>query len=114
VMEGMHCYTPACSFAGFTLPLVEYGHTAGACSITGGYVYRGTRVPALAGQYLYADYCNGLVWSFRYVGGAATAARDWSQRLSPGGGVSSFGEDVRGELYIMTLGGSLYRIVEAP
>ncbi len=115
VMEGMHCYNNAsCSFAGFTLPLVEYGHSSGACSITGGYVYRGTRVPALTGNYLYADYCNGMVWSFRLVGGAATGARDWTPQLSPGGGVSSFGQDARGELYIMTLGGSLYRIVEVP
>ncbi len=116
VMEGMHCYNTQCSFAGFTLPLVEYGHTGGACSITGGYVYRGTRVPALAGHYLYADFCAGFVRSFRYVGSAATDARDWSQQLSPGGGgsVSSFGEDGRGELYVMALGGALYRIVEAP
>jgi glucose/arabinose dehydrogenase len=115
VMEGMHCYpSGSCNQAGLVLPVVEYGHTGGACSITGGYVYRGTRVPALAGHYLYADFCAGFVRSFRYVGGAATDPRDWSQRLSPGGNVSSFGEDARGELYVMTLGGALYRIVEAP
>ena len=119
VMEGMHCYTgTTCNQAGLTLPVIEYGHTGGACSVTGGYVYRGTRVPALAGHYLYADFCAGFVRSFRYVGSAATDARDWSQRLSPAGGgggsVSSFGEDARGEVYVMTLGGALYRIVEAP
>ena len=115
VMEGMHCYpSGTCNQTGLVQPLVEYGHTGGACSITGGYVYRGTRVSALAGLYLYADYCNGMVWSFRLVGGAATGARDWSPQLSPGGGVSSFGQDERGELYIMTLGGSLFRIVSVP
>lgn len=115
-MEGRHCYPPgtnSCNQTGLTLPVLEYNHPTG-CSITGGYVYRGTRVPILAGQYLYADYCTHFVRSFVYAGGQATQLHDWTPQLDPGGNVSSFGQDRRGELYILTLGGSLYRIVPTP
>ena len=115
-MEGTHCYEPAtgCNQSGKTMPVLEYGHTAGACSVTGGYVYRGTRVTALAGHYLYADYCSGVVKSFRFVGGAVTDQRDWTTQLSPGTGITSFGEDARGELYIMRQAGGVYRIIQQP
>jgi hypothetical protein len=113
VMEGAHCYNTACSMAGLTGPVLEYSHGEG-CSITGGYVYRGTRVSALAGHYLYSDYCTHFVRSFRYVGGQATDRRDRTTQLDPGGSVSSFGEDGRGELYVVVHGGRLYRVVEAP
>jgi hypothetical protein len=93
--------------------VLEYDHPTG-CSITGGYVYRGTRVAALVGHYLYADFCTPFVRSFQYSGSQAINRRDWTTQLHPGGNVSSFGQDQRGELYIMTLGGSLYRIVQAP
>ena len=112
VMEGLHCYaSSSCNQAGLVLPVVEYGHTAGACSITGGYVYRGTRVPALSGQYLYSDYCSHFVRSYTRSNGQG---RDWTAQLDPGASVSSFGQDARGELYIVTLGGALFRIVTAP
>jgi glucose/arabinose dehydrogenase len=116
VMEGRHCYPPGtntCNQTGLTLPVIEYDHPAG-CSITGGYVYRGTRVPMLSGQYLYADYCTHFVRSFVYSGGQATQQRNWTPQLDPGGNVSSFAQDQRGELYILTLGGSLYRVVPTP
>ena len=116
VMEGSACYPPGtatCSEAGLTRPVLVYDHSQG-CSITGGYVYRGTRVPRLSGQYLYADFCSHFVRSFVYSGGAATQLRDWSNQLDPGPSISSFAQDQRGELYIMTLGGSLYRIVPTP
>lgn len=117
VMEGLHCYPSTitnCNKAGLALPVVEYGHTGGACSITGGYVYRGTRVAALAGLYFYSDYCSGFVRSFRYAGGQASERRDWTVELDPQGNVSSFGEDARGDVYVVTLGGALYRVAEAP
>jgi len=117
VMEGRHCRPGGpgtCNQTGLTLPVLEYGHTGGACSITGGYVYRGTRVPALVGLYLYADYCAGFIRSFRYAGGQATEQRDWTTNLNSNGSVSSFGQDQRGDVYVMTLGGSLYRIVPVP
>jgi glucose/arabinose dehydrogenase len=111
VMEGRHCYNATtCDQSGKTLPVIEYGHGGGACSITGGYVYRGTKIPALVGQYLYSDYCVSFVKSFQFSGGAATNARDWPT-LKPDGNVSSFGQDAKGELYILTLEGGVYRIV---
>jgi glucose/arabinose dehydrogenase len=113
VMEGLHCYNTGCSQTGLTLPVLEYSHSDG-CSITGGYVYRGTRVPALTGRYVYADYCTHFVRSFRFSGGQAIDRRDWTAQLDPGGTVSSFGEDARGELYVVAHTGSLYRIVAAP
>jgi glucose/arabinose dehydrogenase len=112
VMEGTICYNAAtCSTAGLTLPVLDYPHTGGACSITGGYVYRGARLPILAGRYLYADYCAGWVRSLTFAGGQATDLMDWSADLAPGGSVTSFGEDAAGELYILTQGGAIYRIV---
>jgi glucose/arabinose dehydrogenase len=111
IMEGMSCYNAAtCSTTGLTLPVVEYPHTQG-CSITGGYVYRGSDVPQLQGRYLYADYCAGWVRSFTYVGGQVVEASEWPD-LSPGPGVTSFAEDARGEVYIMTRAGVLARIVQ--
>ncbi|HTR22292.1 MAG TPA: PQQ-dependent sugar dehydrogenase [Gemmatimonadales bacterium] len=111
VMEGKHCYNPSsgCNMTGLTMPLVEYDHTQG-CAITGGYVYRGS-VAALAGQYLYSDYCSGFVKSFVLVLGRPSVITDWSADLPTGGNVSSFGEDAKGEVYITTLDGKLYRIV---
>jgi glucose/arabinose dehydrogenase len=110
VMEGAHCYSaPTCSTAGLALPLVEYGHGEG-CSVTGGHVYRGTAVPALAGHYFYADYCEGWIRSFRLDGGAATDEHSWAGILDAGGPISSFGEDGVGELYVVQHGGRVWRI----
>lgn len=108
-MEGSACYSPSsgCNQSGLTLPVLDYGHSDG-CSITGGYVYRGQDVPALQGLYFYADYCDGWVRSFRWNGNAVTEQREWPA-LKPGGQVSSFGEDARGELYVMTAGGKVFR-----
>src|SRR5438093_6169653 len=109
IMEGNHCYSSAnCSSTGLILPITEYIHAFGACSITGGYVYRGSALPALVGNYFYADYCNGSVLSIRYPG---SGPADWTSLLTPGSGVSSFGQDARGELYIVQLGGPVFRIV---
>ena len=113
-MEGSHCVTAGCNQTGLTLPVIDYQHVGGNCDVQGGYVYRGTRVTQLIGYYLYVDYCSGMVGGFKYAGGAATAHRDFTPFVSPGGGVVSFGEDGRGELYLMTYGGTLYRIVPSP
>ncbi len=112
-MEGSVCYGGGtCDRTGLVVPVVEYAHDQG-CSVTGGYVYRGAAVPAIAGHYFYADYCQGWVRSFRYQNGVAIEAREWSS-LEPGGPVASFGEDSSGELYILDAGGSVYRLVAAP
>jgi len=112
IMEGLHCYPmDPCTTTGI-LPVVEYAHGFGACAITGGYVYRGSALPVLTGRYLYADYCDGSVNAIQYP--SNTTPTDWTGLLSPGGGLSSFGQDGNGELYIMQLGGAVYRIVSAP
>ena len=97
-----------CDRSGLTLPLVQYGHSEG-CSVTGGYVYRGEAIPALQGQYLYGDFCQGWVRSFA-AGDDAPEPVDWPD-LSPGDNITSFGEDAAGELYILTAGGGVFKIV---
>lgn len=113
--EGDTCPNPSCGSAncvvsGLVLPIVQYGHTGGACSVTGGYVYRGCRMPALHGNYFYADYCAAFIRSFRVVGGSVVDPNDRTAELAPGGGLSigtitSFGEDAGGEIYIVDRGG---------
>ena len=117
-MEGLHCFPPSvttCNKAGLTLPVLEYSHQDG-CSITGGYVYRGREIPELSGTYFYGDYCTGIIRSFRIDQGNAVDARDWTSalRTQSGGqmqGLSSFGQDAHGEIYLALLGGEVYRIV---
>jgi len=87
-------------------PVVVYSHAQG-CSISGGYVYRGTAVPAARGRYFYGDYCNGTIWSFR-VGAHGRASAPVASGNVPS--ISSFGVDGNGELYATSLGGTLYRL----
>jgi len=112
IMEGSVCYNASsCDRQGLELPAVEYRHLGNACSVTGGFVYRGSAIPDLAGHYFYGDYCAGFVKSFKYENGAATDERTWE--LGNIGNVTSFGQDAAGELYITTGNGVVYRIVEA-
>ena len=110
VWEGTMCYPSgnACSPAGITMPVLDYGHDNG-CSITGGYVYRGALLPEVAGRYFYSDFCNGWLRSFLVVNGAATERLDW--HVAPIGNIQSFGVDSRNELYALTSGGGVYRLV---
>jgi len=113
IMEGDRCYHgDSCDRSGLTMPKVTFNHSGGACSVTGGFVYRGKRVPALAGHYFYSDYCAGWLKSFRMQSGAVVDRRDWipSSNL---GHVVSFGEDAEGELYILSESGSVFRIAGA-
>ncbi len=96
-MEGAHCYDPkqGCEAGGLELPIHEYGHDRG-CSVTGGYVYRGSDLPSLSGSYLFSDYCRGTVWTLeRSQDGGITVSV-----LLQAGAVSSFGEDEAGEIYL--------------
>jgi glucose/arabinose dehydrogenase len=112
IMEGTHCYNASsCDQSGLTLPVLEYGH-GDSCSITGGYVYRGTLAPVLAGQYLYSDYCTGFLRSFAYGNSAATDEKSWD--VGDLGNVLSFGEDDAGEVYVCSGNGTVYRIVAKP
>jgi glucose/arabinose dehydrogenase len=110
LMEGTACFNPAtsCNASGsLRLPAAEYTHQEG-CSVTGGYVYRGSAIPELTGHYLYADYCRGWLRGFRYSGGAATDHRSWAGIALTQ--VVSFGQDGAGELY-MIAGNGVWRIV---
>jgi glucose/arabinose dehydrogenase len=115
VMEGTHCYNAAsCSTAGLTMPVLDYGHDAG-CSVTGGVVYRGCRMPGYADTYFYGDYCSAFVRSFRLQNGAVTDPRDWTNTLGSGlSSISSFGVDAEGEVYILDLkNGTVNKVVPA-
>jgi len=104
-MEGKHCYKPSrCPMAGDTLPVAEYSHAGGNCSITGGFVYRGTLQPALVGQYIFADFCSGRLWTMPYAGLVVTLRGDSNLM------VTSFGESEGGEVYAVTAAGGLYRV----
>jgi glucose/arabinose dehydrogenase len=87
-------------------PVFEYPHSEG-CSVTGGYVYRGARVADARGRYFFGDYCSGTVWSLRVEDGNAVDVRREPFRV---GSLSSFGEDARGELYLVSLLGPVYRL----
>ncbi len=108
-MEGVHCYPPTttnCSKEGLRLPLVEYNHDEG-CSVTGGYVYRGSRLKMLYGAYVYGDYCSGRIWALRYNGSTVT---ENLQLVDSDLEISSFGEDESGGLYILSFDGKIYSL----
>jgi len=104
IMEGDRCYQPAtgCNRQGLTLPIATYSHTGGRCSIAGGYVYRGSAVPALVGTYVYADYCTGEIFGRR--------SGQSSRLLDTNRNIASFGENQAGELFVVGLGGTIERI----
>ncbi len=109
-MEGNHCFEPTtdCNPGGLVLPVTEYDHSQG-CSITGGYIYRGTRYPQLTGVYLFGDYCSGLIWGLR-----REPSGEWRRELLLESQVqiSSFGEDAAGEIYVVGYGdGTIYHVV---
>jgi hypothetical protein len=118
--EGDLCFSsfmpcpPSCDPSPFIDPVVWYDHgPSGGCSITGGMVYRGCAVDGLAGTYFYADYCTNRVWSIRVVDGEAT---ELTLRTSLFGGISniiSFGRDAYGELYVLSQGGTIRKILPA-
>jgi len=123
VMEGTTCFssgncpagTPPCNDPAYTLPIHEYDHSLG-CSITGGFVYRGSDIPDLQGTYLFADFCSGRFWSLRYASGGVTGLTERTAAFQPGGGRAmsapvTFGEDGRGELYVIDYADKeLYRV----
>lgn len=115
VMEGMHCFNASsCNTEGLTLPVLEYANAGDACSITGGYVYRGDAIPELRGHYFYADFCAGWIRSFRLAGDGVTEQQEWD--VGDIGSVLSFGEDAASELYVLTRGdqgGRVFRFVRS-
>jgi glucose/arabinose dehydrogenase len=93
-----------------TPPVAEYPHDAG-CSVTGGYAYRGDAIPALRGQYLYADYCSARLWTMK-AGGRPVERSDVLQAAGGVDQIASFGQDSRGELYIVSQSGSIWKVVK--
>ncbi len=114
ITEGSRCFNPSsgCDTSGITMPIYEYSHGEG-CSVTGGVVYRGCRMPALQGTYFFADYCSALVRSFRFASGQATELRDWTSSLRGLDSPVSFGLDAAGEVYVVDLDGEVYRLEPA-
>jgi hypothetical protein len=88
-------------------PVYVYATREG-CSVTGGFVYRGSAVPEARGRYFFGDFCAGTIWSLVMSGGRATDVRREGTRIAS---LSSFGEDARAELYATSLGGRVYRLV---
>jgi len=87
-------------------PVFEYSHDEG-CSVTGGFVYRGSARLSARGRYLFGDYCSGIIWSFRVSGGAAQDVRKEPFRIE---GLTSFGEDATGEIFAASQNGTIYRL----
>lgn len=113
VFEGTLCtgLGPApCAGGEFTFPINEYDHSAGRCSVTGGYVYRGSRSTFSAGAYVFGDFCTGEIFQLFPAanGGVRTVPLDTP--LS----ISSFGEDEAGEIYVVGLGGTVDRLTSTP
>jgi glucose/arabinose dehydrogenase len=108
--EGRHAYAGGERPGGAVDPVIEYGRAGGACTVIGGFVYRGQRIRGLRGAYLYGDYCAGLVRAARVRGGKVAEQRDLGLNVPS---LSSFGVDAAGELYALSLGGPVYRISPA-
>lgn len=116
--EGTLCFNPpsGCDPAGLLVdPVYEYSHGGNPfrCSVTGGYVYRGCAIPELDGAYFFGDFCSGNIWSFRTDGSSVTDFTDHTADLGSSlFGISSFGQDARGEIYVINYHtGTIYKIV---
>lgn len=109
VMEGSLCFPigSACDQSGLTLPVVEYGRDVGK-TIIGGFVYRGSAIPSLAGTYVFADFISGKIFGLPLDGNAS----EYKILLEPGHAISSLGQDENRELLILSYGeGKIYRIL---
>ena len=110
LMEGQSCFDPPsnCEAPGLERPVAVYAHSNGRCAVVGGYVYRGTRLPALTGMYLYADLCSGEIFGLAQV---TPGVWQSTLLLSSGLSILTFGEDVQHELYVGSDNGTVYQLV---
>jgi glucose/arabinose dehydrogenase len=111
-MEGDQCFNPStgCDTGSLEYPILQYGHSSGRCSVTGGFRYRGSDYPNLQGYYFYADYCTGEIW-----GATPDQNGDWLERyqLNAPFNITTFGEDEDGEVYVANYGGGeIYRLTD--
>ena len=108
-LEGTRCYSPrsSCDASGTVPPVWEYPTGEEGCSVIGGYVYRGDRIPSLYGAYVFGDYCSGKIWAIRYNGQEVTEhllLADTDLRIA------SFGQDRNGALYVLSQNSGIYRL----
>ncbi|MGM0492759.1 MAG: PQQ-dependent sugar dehydrogenase [Armatimonadota bacterium] len=108
IMEGPDCFPPgsSCDTTGLELPIYEYSHDGDVCAVTGGYVYRGDRHPSLRGVYFFADYCSGVIYRLTEDDGQWQAQAELETDLQ----IPSFGTDEDGEMYVVDIGGGVYRM----
>ena len=107
IMEGTSCFrNPGCGSDKLEPPVAEYGRDGG-CSVTGGYVYRGSRIPSLIGAYLYGDFCTGNIWALRHNGSQVV---DQALIADTDLQISSFAEGPDGEVYILSFTGEIARL----
>ena len=109
IREGAHCYPPGsqCSAAGLTDPVTEYDDSQGN-SITGGYVYHGSAIAGLQGQYIFGDFVTGRIWSVSSDAPLGTAP---AELANTNHSISSFGQGEDGEIYVVNYGGTIHQIV---
>jgi glucose/arabinose dehydrogenase len=105
--EGAHPFSGTAP-PGVRDPIIERSHSTGDCAITGGYVYRGAKIPKLQGAYVYGDFCTGIVYAAVQSGGVITDSKALGINVPA---LSSFGQDPSGELYAVSLNGTVYKLV---
>jgi len=112
---GWRCYEgdaefnlTGCNEAEYTFPIYDYTHPGNGCSVTGGYVYRGSQYPIMDGAYIYGDFCSGRIWAFAQMSSGEYENFDV---FTMDDGMSAFGQDRHGEMYVMAYGpGTIYKI----
>jgi glucose/arabinose dehydrogenase len=108
--EGTHPYDNSMCTAGenYSYPVYEYGHNTGGCSVIGGFIYRGSKYPAMEGYYFFTDYCSDEIWSLH--DSAGTWIIDYYDQYG-GNSFSTFGENINGELYVAGVSsGNIYSV----
>ncbi len=104
--EGTHRYRDG-DAPKAVMPVFDYSHDGGNCAVTGGFVYRGNKIPALRGGYLFADYCGGTLRALAAQDGKVVQDRVLPVHVPS---VNSFGQDDDGELYVMSDAGDVFRV----
>lgn len=108
--EGEDCFNPSsgCERADLIDPVITYSHAFG-CSVSGGYVYAGTRLPSLINAYVYADFCSGIIWAIRHSNGQVT---EQIVLADTGHQIPAFGQTLNGEVYVLTYSPGIFKFVE--